>query len=220
MQCKAKSRKGTQCKNSAMPGKEVCKFHGGMTPGGVASPHFKHGRYSKYLPSHLLEKYNAARTDPDLLNLRDGIALLEMRLQQLIEKLPEGGASHSWLDLRDAWEAFMQAQRQAASARTEEQRAQLETRAAQALQALQKIIDEGARESSVWQGIIETMENRRKLTASEAKRLNDMQQMITSERAITLVYAVLGIIKNNVTDRKTLSTISSEIRALITVEPQ
>ncbi len=50
-QCTATSKRtGERCRKSAMLGRTVCLAHGGRTPRGVASPHFKHGRHSKQLP--------------------------------------------------------------------------------------------------------------------------------------------------------------------------
>lgn len=46
-QCTATSkRSGQRCRRSAMTDRTVCQVHGGKTPRGVASPHFRHGRYS------------------------------------------------------------------------------------------------------------------------------------------------------------------------------
>jgi hypothetical protein len=46
--CGAKCRgKNKRCRQPAMLNGR-CKLHGGLTPLGIASPHFKHGRRSKY----------------------------------------------------------------------------------------------------------------------------------------------------------------------------
>lgn len=46
--CVAWSRQaGRRCKNAAMHGKDVCKFHGGKSYSGLASPSLKDGWYSK-----------------------------------------------------------------------------------------------------------------------------------------------------------------------------
>jgi len=43
-QCTAKSkRSGKRCKRWASPGRTKCRMHGGRTPRGKDSPHFKHG---------------------------------------------------------------------------------------------------------------------------------------------------------------------------------
>lgn len=216
MQCNAKSkRSGKTCTKQAVAGKTKCRYHGGLSLSGIASPSWKHGRYSKYLPPNLLGKYQEAQQDPDLLNLRDEISLVDARLKSLVEKIPEGGASHSWLELSKAWQDLITAQRN-----------QDEAKSADCLRKLNEIITEGAEEAEVWQGIEGTIESRRKLAASEARRLIDMKQTITSEKAIALMYAVLDIIRRNVilyrdkkkvADDQLLSTIAEGVRALVTI---
>jgi len=52
-QCTATSRRsGQRCRRSAMVDRTVCRIHGGKTPRGVASPHFRHGLYSILLYAH------------------------------------------------------------------------------------------------------------------------------------------------------------------------
>src|SRR3954469_9482211 len=85
MQCAAKCKAtGEQCRRWAVNGKRVCTVHGGLTPSGHASPHFKSGRYSRYLPSRLSERYHEAQADQRLLELREEIALIDARLCDLL----------------------------------------------------------------------------------------------------------------------------------------
>lgn len=218
MQCHAKSkRSGKQCKRSAVPGMSVCRNHGGMTPVGAASPHFKHGRYSKHLPANLIQQYNDSRKDPDLLALRDDISLIDVRLGELVKQIPTGGASHSWVELQYKWKQMLEAQR---NGNTDAAR--------QLLGQIGTVIDEGAHETGIWEDIKDTLESRRRLTASEAKRLTDMQQVITSERAMALVFAVIDIVRTSigvyeeegkVADKKLLAMIGASVRSLISAKP-
>ena len=45
--CGAKTRSGGQCKNLAMHPAGRCRMHGGKSLRGLASPRYKHGKYSK-----------------------------------------------------------------------------------------------------------------------------------------------------------------------------
>jgi len=67
----------------------VCHMHGGKTPGGYGSPNLRHGRYSKYLPAQLANQYQTAQADVNLLELRDEIALLDVRIGQVVSELGE-----------------------------------------------------------------------------------------------------------------------------------
>ena len=45
--CGARTRSGGRCKNMAMYPAGRCRLHGGKSLRGLASPRYKHGRYSK-----------------------------------------------------------------------------------------------------------------------------------------------------------------------------
>ncbi len=88
MQCKAQAKQtGNQCRRYAMIGKEVCMMHGGKSRGGVASPRFKNGRYSRYLPHGLLERYSEIVIDPRLLEMREEIAFQRVLIYQAVDEL-------------------------------------------------------------------------------------------------------------------------------------
>ena len=91
-QCTATSkRSGEQCRKPAMQGRTVCRAHGGATPRGTASPHYRHGRWSKDLPTQLVQRYQEARLDEDLLSLREEVALVDMQIGTLLAN-PSGQA--------------------------------------------------------------------------------------------------------------------------------
>ena len=82
--CGAKLKNGTgHCRRSPSAGRSRCHVHGGATPRGISSPHFKHGRYSTALPERLAATYEKARHDPELLNLRDEIGLMDARMIEM-----------------------------------------------------------------------------------------------------------------------------------------
>jgi hypothetical protein len=87
IRCHAKSKTtGQQCQRPAMIGKRVCYHHGGATPTGIHASRYKHGRYSRVVPTGLLAKYIEAYTDPAWLSLRSEIAVLLARMQEHIAK--------------------------------------------------------------------------------------------------------------------------------------
>jgi hypothetical protein len=72
-----------------MRGRTVCLAHGGKTPRGATSPHFKTGRYSRSLPGHLVAAYEQALQDPTLMSLRDEIALTDAMISELLRQLDD-----------------------------------------------------------------------------------------------------------------------------------
>lgn len=85
--CTAKSKQsGERCKRWPTVGGTVCKFHGGASLQGIASPQFKTGRYSKYLPTKLAESYHIAIEDPELLSLRHEIGMVDAYVSDQLER--------------------------------------------------------------------------------------------------------------------------------------
>lgn len=210
MQCTAKSkRSGVQCRKAATPGSTKCHMHGGKSLGGMASPTFKTGRHSKFLPERLAGKYQEALADPRLLELRSEIALVDTRLAELLGHLDSGESADRWQAVHDAY-----ADLQDATARADKDAFK------QAMAAMGEALADGAADHDIWVEIVGLTEQRRKLVESERKRLVEMHQMITSERAMILLAAVTDTIRKHVQDRETLSLISHEIRQLATVEAQ
>ena len=80
--CGAKTRSATPCQRPPVAGRERCRLHGGATPIGAASPHFRTGRHSKYLPARLAGRYAEALADEKLLELRDDVALIHARIPE------------------------------------------------------------------------------------------------------------------------------------------
>jgi len=187
-------------------GYEVCHVHGGKTPRGLNSPHTTHGRYSSYLPTRLAGKYEEAQTDAELLNLRSEIALIDTRTIELIKQIDTGESGRIWQAVRVVYRDFQMAYSAKDGARM-----------ALCLTELDNLIKAGVRQYAVWSEITSNIEKRRRLVESERKRLVEMQQMITSERAMLLMAAVVSIIKEQVDDRDTLARISVGIGKLITV---
>lgn len=205
MQCTAKSkRSGEQCKNAAMAGKNVCRMHGGKSLGGLASPRLKTGRYSKYLPLQLADRYQEALDDGELLALRDEVALVDARVAELLARVNTGESGALWQQLRETFAAFRQYR---ATGNVPQM--------GHALAKVEALIERGGVDSEVWREIALAIEQRRRLVESERKRLVEMQQTITAEQAMVLLAAVVDTVKRNVTDRAALAAISADLGRLV-----
>lgn len=92
--CGAKTRRGGKCHVTALYPNGRCRVHGGATPSGPASPHFKTGRYSRIglLPANLASHYarTSAQLDQELLALVDEIALIDARIGEMLALSADG----------------------------------------------------------------------------------------------------------------------------------
>jgi len=203
MQCGAKTRSGEPCKARAMANGR-CRMHGGPTPRGAALPQTTTGRYSKDLPTRLAARYEEARNDPDLLNLNAEIQLTYALLGEALKGMDHGESGQLWRSLKDAWDEFQEANR-----------AQDKEASRLALVAMGDLIRRGVADAAARSEVLGIIERRRKLVESEGKRRTAMQQMITAERLMVLVSAVVDVVMRHVDDPRTRSAISTDIGALL-----
>ena len=202
--CTAHSkRSGERCKNTASHGYPVCRFHGAGSKNKPGGRPIVHGRYSKNLPIRLAAKYAEALADPDLLVLRDELALVDARQGELLERLDSGESASRWKAVQTAHTGLQ------AAIGAKDSRIFLA-----AMAALGEAVKAGGSDSALWREIGEVVEQRRKLSESEHKRLVAMQQVVTVDRAMILLGAVVSVIQRHVVDRETLALISGEIRDL------
>lgn len=200
MRCTAISKHtGQQCKKDAMNGMTKCRAHGGATPKGIASPHYQGKGRSRHLNTALLEAYQEAQTDEELLSIRDDIALTEALLQSALPRLESRESGKSWNLIRKSVEGL-----QKAFANENYGECMV------VVQAMKDVIDENVAHFAVEDEVRTNLDLLAKLKQGERKRLTDMQQMVSSEQAMMLVSALLDSVRRNVTDSGTLNAIQSE----------
>ncbi len=203
--CTAKSKQsGERCKRHAVPGRNVCAIHGGKTPRGFALPQSKTLKYGASLPTRLKARYEESERDPELLYLRDDIAVVDARLEDLIKRVDTGESGALWEALHRARQELILAKRSGDSLKQ-----------MQWMNAILELIGQGHSDYQAWREIGGVLEQRRRLVESERKRLVEMQQMITTEKAMLLIGAVVGIIKDNVKDPVALAAISTGIDLIL-----
>lgn len=178
-------------------------MHGGRSLVGREHPNFKTGRYSKSLPDRLAARYVEATQDSELLALRDEIALTDTLIVDTVEKLDTGGSKAHFIALRQKWDEYQRYQKQGDAPKS-----------TTALWELGNLITEGLRDFTLLDDIARLIEQRRKLSESERKRLIEMRQLFTAEQAVLLLGAITDIIARNVTDRDTRARISREFTQL------
>ena len=213
--CGAKTRNGgTACKNWGMSNGR-CRLHGGKTPKGIASANWRHGRYSKYMPTGLLDRYEAGRTDPELLALDDEIALVRSRLSALLEKIdlaPDSGST--WTILRRELDKFERAQRHASSLPEGDERTNKMREVSQLFEDLKSTIQRGAAEWSAWREIITLTDQVKKLTESEQRRRVAGEYILGLQDVMALFDYTVKLIDDIVSDPREKARISEGLHQL------
>ena len=202
--CGARTRSGGRCKRPGNGAGGRCSLHGGKSLTGVASPTFKSGRYSKYLPQNLLGRYHEAAGDPELLAGREEVALLDVRIAAALKGLALGESGAQWTAVRAAFDAF-----RLANAREDLDQAR------EALTALGALITRGAADAQAWAEIGDLIERRSRLVERETKRLVTLQQFVTVEKAMVLVRLLMDSVRQHVSDPLALAAIAADVRTAV-----
>lgn len=196
--CAGKSRQtGLPCKRGPTAGSRYCKFHGGRIPKGADSPRYKHGRYSRHLPSNLAQKYGEALADPDLMELRDEVALLHTRLCQLIES---GESLPLWDKTAEAYADLRQAMVD-----------KDDVAIAAGLSLLENYLRRGKADSMRWREIYQTVNNVTRIKEREHKRAVALQQMMTLEQFMLIIGKIADIARKTITNKDDLKQFTQEL---------
>jgi hypothetical protein len=201
MQCGAHNKRGGICRNAPVTGRTRCRLHGGKSLVGTACPHYRSGRYSAYVPERLRARYEQAQDDPELLSLRSEVALVDSRLADLLSRVDTGESGQLWAELRRAYRAFARV-RQSGDDETA------------ALATVERLIERAGQDHQAWAEIGALIEQRRKLAESESKHMATLQQMLTTEQALSMMRAIVDILTRHVSDKQALSAIIVELQRM------
>lgn len=197
-QCKAVSKStGERCKQPAVEGYEVCRYHGGRTPRGAASVHFKHGRdvrMLKALPARMQRAYEDAIADPQLLDLNKSVALIDARLIDLLSRVDTGESGALWKDVGRAYRDLRQAIN-----------AQDDPGMFKAFAQLDGLINKGQTDHDAWDEVQRLLDQRRKHVESQQRILASSEKSIPAIDVVTMMGAILDIAQKairNEDDRK------------------
>lgn len=197
---------GEPCRRPPLAGRTRCRIHGGTALTGAAHPNYRHGQDTRLaLPAPLRDLALAGMADPELLSLREDIALWDRHLADLYAKLGTGESGAAWKGLREAADSY----RKLAGSGT-----QLES---DALAAVLTSIETGSDDSAVYEEIRIANEHRERLVASERRRQVELGQYILAKDAHVLLNRLADTVRRHVTDRDTLQAIAQEAQRLVSL---
>lgn len=172
-------------------------MHGGKSPVGIASPTFKHGRYSKALPGNLRERIEQL-ADPDFLSTRCEIAIVRNRILELLEQLNRDSATGSQ-DCSHALTALKVALESDNTALAQE-----------ALKRLQQLSLQEMQDRATWKEIHQLIDLVGKLVIAETKRIKTAEEYCSVAELLVLITAMGDSVMRNVSDRQALAAIAHD----------
>jgi Spy/CpxP family protein refolding chaperone len=158
---------------------------------------------SRKMPKRLADKYEEAQRDPELLSARSDVAFLEARLGELMERLSSGESNEIWDDLHKTLARFEES---------------AEEDADKIIRTVKLIVERGRTDEAVWRQLHEVIEQKTKVAASEWKRLVDMKQVITAEKAMAFSMQLLEIVLRHTPEPERRRRIAGEIQGLMNVQ--
>lgn len=201
-ECGAKTRSGGKChKHPGNNGR--CRLHGGASLVGVASPRFKHGRYSKYMPASLAERYEKLSESALFKQHREGLALVQARISQLLEQIGEGGVADQALLIN-----------QLELLESSIIRGQID-QSLQIVRECKEYVNASDTDTKQWHEISRLIEQSRKLVDSDAKQRFAFDQVLTVDETVVFVSRVATLVKHYVTDEDAVRRIANELREFL-----
>jgi hypothetical protein len=164
------------CGKWAVPGYKFCEDHGGPAPSrnfygkgrGIVS-----GENSQFALTRLASTYVKMQKDGQILSNRAGIAVLDDRIVELLERMGKGTFPDQLATLHSLWEEYLHVE------------GTLE--AAKVKRKLQDAFDAVYHDYMAFHQIEESLELRSKMVEREAKIAKDLHAILTAEDAYKLV---------------------------------
>jgi hypothetical protein len=178
--CGAKNRRGEHCGVTVLMPNGRCRIHGGKSLAGPAHPNYRHGRRWQAMPLDLVNRFERALGDPDLLSMSPEVAALDARADQLMGRLSTGESGKAWARVRRAWVDYQEAR----AVRDAELEDDARTR-------LEDAITRGAADEETWGELTSIWRDRRRFVREERERMIDAQ-VYTDVGRLTQVFAAIA----------------------------
>lgn len=133
-------------------------------------------KYKHILPERMADRYQELLDDPELMALREDIALVQARKEDLLSRVDVGEAGKIYQDILDLC-------RRADAARASHDYIELNVCMGQ----IKELADKGNTDFQAWNEVLKLSDNQRRLVDTETKRLQAMKSFVTVEQSIALV---------------------------------
>jgi hypothetical protein len=202
------------CKRYPSRGRKRCRKHGGATPTGPASPHWKHGhrsQYAKVLPSGpMLAGYKAAIAASELRTLREQIALAAGLEGELVARVAASSAGFAeWRRARDLATAAEKALREKGK----------EAAAGELLTQLFEILKAGASQVDAAADLAETLDLERRLRDTESKMTFRLMGAVSVEQLLVMMRQTADVALRFIRAEDDRRQYAHEMRALASGKP-
>lgn len=205
--CGALLKSGTgRCTVTILYENGRCRIHSGGAKRGVENPLTKTGRYSLDLPTRVAARYEQALADPELLSVRDDIALLQGAIVDIMADLKDAEA-------RPDLEAIVKSVDRISA----EWQGWEWTKMRSELASLREALVGRQSQRASMREVRDLIKEKAALVHQENRLLADRQQLITVEQYLLGMRALGAAVRRLVDNPQTLRAIDTEFRRLASV---
>jgi hypothetical protein len=196
-------RRGHYCWRPKVTDRDRCRRHGGHAKRGVEHHAFAGRGYAKDIPNRIMDRWDAARQDPELISLHSEIALVDSRIGDLFRKLRENETDVALTVIKAALDEMAT---HLDNDKPEDARGALE----RAKMAIESVLGE----QTTWQEIYELIDLRRRSVNTELKRVQMLEGTLTQAQAQTLYLGIALVIAQEIPDGMITIT-GAELKSII-----
>lgn len=205
-----------QCRGKAVYPSALCRIHGGgsVKRGTMPGRPPTTGEHSKFpvikmahdkrVKLRLTERVQGAMKDPELVALRKPLALIAIRVEDLLERIEESENPERWSEALSAFKEFSLVYTESRNPAVRK-----------AYRHLHAIMQEAKDDYDAWDDIKKTLDLYRKLSESERKRLVQMKAVMTSEEVLEIAMALLNAVIDETDDPKKIKRIQTRFIRII-----
>lgn len=180
---------------------------------GARNPNWKGGVSRRYirehLPQRLIARYDAIINDPELSSVRDLLAITQVRLTELFEKIPTKESRAAW----EALDTLKQDLTTVVAGLTKQPK--LQAKLGAIVEALGQAVNLAAHEYHIWDEIHGAIEKARRLAKTEAEREATLQANLTASQTIALFNRLFEIITQEIPDVQTRRRVGQSLVELL-----
>jgi hypothetical protein len=181
-----------------------CKLHGGTMGRGIHHPQYRHGKSSKARDGKLFQYYQEALQDPEPHKLDAEIALIDGRINELLDGIGEHGGAEVFKAIVDAFRSV-----------NRYKKSKDEFKEQEAFLRLEEAVEDGREHYNSWKEINTLMDQRRRMAIAETKRLEVSERMMPASQVQALIFGIVDAIRQEIDDRILLQKITARFNEVI-----
>lgn len=202
--CKMIKSDGERCRQPVRSGWTVCKYHGAGSADTPAGRPPINGHYSKHLPSRYFSDYQEYLQDPNLLSMRREMALIDVRLGEMLQMLETSDSPQAWNRISVACAMLEKA---VGDGKFDE--------LPKIAEILRNAITAHKNDQDIWSNVLNLIDNRRKVADVERRRIEAMKKYLTMQEANAMMAYFVDSVMKRVSSPQERALISEDLRQFV-----